>query len=303
MEEETFSRPKRSNEGPQGGRGRSPNDEERDVADLPQEMPRASDDIIQQRKVLRVRRPESATTPGGVIGGTFNPFSAFGQKAAAPSPSSVTSPPSSLVKSPVKTDVQSPVSKASVASPAKNPEEKPKAFSYSFAALEKTESTTSTEEKPKAFSFSLAAEVQSEKRVDKEREALQSASTAAIPLTGEEEESTKYLCQVKAYTTSAESKQWVDLGCGEFKVNLAKNSVSARVLMREEKTRRVIINFPLGSSFLLGTMLETQEEFKFVAQTPEGCKKFLVKQPKSMTKGTLTELYKTLKQYQEEMTK
>ena len=263
-----LARPKRISEGAQGGRGRSPNDEEIDVADIPKEMPTAPPEVLGQRRIMKVRRPDAPAGP------TVNPFASFAAKAPA-----TTAPPPSP----------------------------PKAFSFAPAPPPPALVSSPSEGKPKTFAFSFAADAPTWAKAAEEpkkedvvqREALH-ANTVA-PLTGEEDENTEYVCQVRAYLMV--DKAWSDIGAGEFKVNCTKGAApaTARVLMREEKTRRLAINVPLGLSFALGGMIEGQAAFHFSCVTPEGKKSYLLKQTKSMTRGTLLELYSTLKHYQTEM--
>eukprot|EP00759_Apiculatamorpha_spiralis_P031368 PhF_6_TR33019/c0_g1_i1/m.48665 len=274
---------------------------------------------------------DSSSLSANIFGGQTktppkaNPFASFGNSAALSPRRSVeqtesvtTTAPASVPPAPFVTETPKEFKFTFGATPAwsaatssnnasSNSEDKPKTFSFSFATekcnwAQQTPPSTATG--TTTTSTDTAPKVTSPKPEEKSSSSLVSSPTsqklAPVPVTthtGEEDEKTLYVCQVKAYLASPE-KQWIDIGAGDLKVNKANDGKSSRIILREEKTKRITVNAPLGQPFALGGL--QGKAFHFIVTTPEGRKSYLLKQTSSMTRGSLEELYKQVEALQKE---
>eukprot|EP00760_Papus_ankaliazontas_P005006 PhM_4_TR1232/c0_g1_i1/m.76873 len=143
---------------------------------------------------------------------------------------------------------------------------------------------------------------------DPQREALQK-SAVGEQRTGEENENTEYSCEVRVYVAHPQTSEWGDLGRGELRLNCDRDdNVSSRLLFRDNKTKRLLINCPLGKSFSLNAMKSESAGFLFTAMLLESeasktytTKTYLIRLPKDGKTGTLQALHDTISRYDSTM--
>mmetsp|Transcript_5667 Transcript_5667/g.7930 ORF Transcript_5667/g.7930 Transcript_5667/m.7930 type:complete len:366 (+) Transcript_5667:41-1138(+) len=79
---------------------------------------------------------------------------------------------------------------------------------------------------------------------------------AAIQGSGEEDENHAFQCKSKLFVL--EGGQWKERGVGYIRVNVAKDESFARLIMRTDVSRRVILNFRLWPTILMDKIADKQ---------------------------------------------
>jgi len=88
-----------------------------------------------------------------------------------------------------------------------------------------------------------------------------------VPQSGEEDETNVLQQSAKLYIFELTKKNWVERGKGLFKVNSSKENSICRMLMRQEKTMRLMLNSRLWKD--LGIEKMNDKTIRFIVPSVE----------------------------------
>jgi len=163
---------------------------------------------------------------------------------------------------------------------------------YSFNIPKRTESSEGITSTQSIFTTNISSispldESHSESKV----ELAESTSTS-----GEEGENNVLKeSSVKLYAMDEKNKKWVEKGKGIFKINVAQDLSFARMLMRMEKSLKLILNVPLWP----GISIEkpNDKSIVFIGIADGNIQSFLLRLPNALITSTILEKIEENKKY------